>query len=365
MLFNKTENEIREEIFHEVRKLLPQITYFNEGGVLRGFLEIVARFIKVIYDLLNIVFENAFVQTASGIWLDMKCAEIGLYRFEARKTKGMVVFERDNTTTNIHIPAGTIVQSKTMPDGKKYRFFTNNPAVLRADQAFVMVEVEAELPGTAYNLPPYTITEITTPLPGIDRIYNRPDWITQPGLDAETDESLRQRYKLAWQSISGTTLSAYESWARSVPGVAQVAVIPVGRGGGTVDVVITSVSGEASDELLLSVKQAIDDRKPFGVDVYVYRPEPVAIDVSLSLVLFSFADEENVLQSMQEKVYNLFSAMPIGKDFVLSEFVASVRQEGVKDIQILSPQTNITVNVKQIAKLRNLSIAVENITGEW
>jgi len=365
MLFDKTENEIREEIFQEVRKQLPQITHFNEGGVLRGFIEIVARFIKVIYDLLNVVFDNAFVQTASGVWLDMKCVEVNIYRFEARKTRGKVVFERDSTEGNVNIPKGTLISSRTMSDGKKYNFFTTDSFVLLEGQPSAMVEVEAELAGTAYNLPPYTITEIISPLPGIDRIYNLPDWIVQPGLDEESDESMRQRYKLAWQSVPCATLSAYESWARSVPGVNQVAIIPVGRGGGTVDVVITSVSGEASDEILVSVKQVIDDRKPFGVDVYVYRPEPVIIDISLSLVLFSYADESLVIQNIQEKVYNYFNAMAIGKDFVLSEFITFIRQKETKDIKILSPQTNVIVNVKQIAKLGTLSIEIEDVTGEW
>ncbi len=358
-LFNKTETEIKNEIFEEIKANIPQITNFNTGGVMRGFIEIVAKFIKAIYDLLNLVFQNAFVQFASGIWLDMKCAEIGLYRFEARKAKGYIVFERDEATSNVNIPAGTIVQSRTMSNGKKYRYFTTQNVVLLQGQTSINVPVEAKLAGVEYNLPPNSIVELVNPIAGIDRIYNEADWITVAGLDEETDESLRKRYYLQWQSVSGATLASYESWARSVAGINQVVVIPVGSGGGTVDVVITSVTGEASDELLQEVKNAIDERKPYGVDIYVYRPAEVAIDLAILLKLYSFANETQVVQQVTEKIYKYFTNIKIGQDFVISDFVSYIKTSEIKDVVITSPATNIEINAKEIAKLNNISISTQ------
>ncbi len=359
MLFDKTETQIKQELFEEIKTNIPQITNFNSGGVMRGFIEILAKFIKAIYDLLNLVFQNAFVQTASGIWLDMKCAELDLYRFEAKKTKGYVVFERDETAGNVNIPAGTILQSRTMSNGKKYRYFTTQNVVLAEGAANIMVEVEAELPGSEYNLPPNSIVELVNPIAGIDRVYNTYNWIVETGLDEETDESLRKRYYLKWQSISGATMSAYESWARNVEGVNQVVVIPVGRGGGTVDVVITAVTGEASDELLQEVKNAIDERKPYGVDVCVYRPTWVEVSISLHLKLYNWADEAAVTQQVTEKVYSYFANIKIGQDFILTDLINVIKTKDIKDVVIINPVSNIGVNAKEIAKLVNLSITTE------
>jgi len=358
-LFDKKENEIKNEIFEEVKANIPQITNFNSGGVMRGFIEIVAKFIKAIYDLLNLVFQNAFVQTASGIWLDMKCAEVNVYRFPATKTKGKVMFERDDANSNVNITAGTILQSRIMSNGKRYRFFTTQNVVLLEGETNLLVEVEAELPGAEYNLPPNSITELVNPIAGIDRVYNPADWIITSGLDEETDESLRNRYYLAWQSISGANLKAYENWARSVAGVGQVLVIPVGRGGGTVDVVITSITGEASDELLQQVKDTIDSKKPFGVDVYVYRPTNVFIDLNFTLKLYSFADEPKVLQEITEKIYQYFNNIKIGQDFVLSDFISYIKAKEIKDIVFISPASNVVINAKEIAKLNTLLITTE------
>ncbi|MEM4711172.1 MAG: baseplate J/gp47 family protein [Candidatus Woesearchaeota archaeon] len=358
-LFDKTETEIKNEILEEIKANIPQITNFNTGGVMRGFIEIIAKFIKSIYDLLNLVFKNAFLKTASGIWLDMKCAELGLYRFEARRTKGYIVFERDFATTNINIPAGTIVQSRTMSNGKKYRYFTTQNIVFLQGQTSINVEVEAELPGAEYNLPAYSIVELVNPIAGIDRIYNIADWIVYPGLDEENDENLKKRYLLKWQSISGVNLAAYESWAKDVLGVDQVIVIPVGSGAGTVDIVITSISGDASDELINDVKRTIDEKKPYGVDVYVYRPNPVLIDISILLKLQYFANETFVIQSTTEKIYEYFRNLKIGQDFIISDLISYIKTKEIKDIVIINPIQNINVNLKEIAKINSLNITTQ------
>lgn len=309
----KTKDDIRLDLFNEAKANLPKITNYNSGGVFRTLLEIVAEAVFSFYVLLSNVIKQAFVQTASGAWLDLKCEEIGLTRKPATKTEGIVVFSRETAdSTNIVIPAGTIVKTKTDSKGKEYRFLTTEEAILASGSTSVSVPVIAEFEGAAYNVGANTITEIVSSIAGIDSVNNSTDWITKEGTDEETDEELRERYWLKWEELArGSTKMAYVGYAKEVNGVVDVEVDDSWpRGQGTVDIYITGTNGMPTQTLIDEVQAVVNDKKPICSDALVKAPTPVTVNTTINVEVFPGQPTDG----LQAEIENIINALFIRSD---------------------------------------------------
>jgi len=201
-VFNwKTEDEIREDIFNEGKTRIPSITNYNTGGVWRTFLEIVAFGLGQLYALLSNVIRQAYIQYATGGWLDLKVGTIGLVRYAATKVSGTVYFTRSGTLGNYVIPAGTIIRTPIDSTGNSYRFLTTEEVILADGTAEISAPVTGEFEGAAYNVGTGIISEMVSVVGGVEAVENRDGWIISEGTDIETDDALRERYWLRWEEM--------------------------------------------------------------------------------------------------------------------------------------------------------------------
>ena len=115
---------------------------------------------------------QAFPGTATGEWLERHAAMRGLARKPGAKATGVVSFRRSTPPGcgcrtppgyDIHIPAGTVVQSA---GAEPLRFVTVRDCVLAGALTSVIATVEAAEPGSRYNLKTGSITVMVTPPPG-------------------------------------------------------------------------------------------------------------------------------------------------------------------------------------------------------
>lgn len=284
----KTVDQLVQQAFERLRDAGSAITNLNIGGVFRTFIELFSQGLADLYDLLATVVPQGYVQSASGAWLDLKAADLGLTRLAARRTVGVARFYRSTSDGNVTIPAGVVVATKSSPQGDRLRYVVTQPVLLPEGQTSAPVAIEAERPGARYNVAPGLITELVTHVEGVHGVINdvpegQTTWINQEGSDQETDEALRTRCLLRWAELGrGATRDAYIAWAMAVPGVSDVAVddrFP--RGDGTVDVIIMGPSGPPSAELIAAVQAYINARKPICSDVLVRGPDLVQRSVRL------------------------------------------------------------------------------------
>lgn len=281
------------EAVQRLREAGSPITNLNPGGVFRTFLEITVQGLADLHGLLEQVVAQGYVRTATGRWLDLKAAELGLQRQMARRTEGRIRFWREEAGSEVRIPAGTILATQASPGGDRLRYQVLSEATLPAEDLSVLVSVAAEAPGARHNLPAGQVSEILTPIPGIDGVTQDPDWITVPGADEEPDERLRQRCLLRWAELGGATRDAYIAWAMAVPGVAAVQVLDrFPRGPGTVDVVILGPSGLPGNDLVATVQAHVDARRPLCADVLVRGPRPVQRPVRVTAYLPAIGGQE-------------------------------------------------------------------------
>jgi uncharacterized phage protein gp47/JayE len=241
---------------------------------------------------LEIVFQQLFPLIATDDWLDLHCNQIGVERQQATKARHQVRFFREDTAGNVNIPKGRIVKTKPDGTGAVHRFIVMSSVVLPAGASEMVATVEAEEYGSQGNVTQGMICEITTTIPGVDGVINDADSLMVEACDKELDGPLQERYVLAWQDVNGLTKYAYESWARSVPGVISARVMDLHpRGQGTVDVVVKGTAGLPTQELLDKVEVVIEANRPINDDVKVKGPVPVPAFIEAELVLISGTPE--------------------------------------------------------------------------
>lgn len=155
------------------------------------------------------------------------------------------------------------------------------------------INVKAVIPGSNGMVPANQITSIPVAIMGITTVAN-PNPTTN-GYDAESDDSLRQRYyeKLQAPATSGNK-AHYKIWAKEVTGVGDAKVFPLWAGNGTVKVVIINSNKRAADnQLVATVQNYIDpDSKgtgegqaPIGAKTTVLSAVEEVINVSATLVI--------------------------------------------------------------------------------
>lgn len=146
---------------------------------------------------------NQFIKTAKGEFLDLLAWAYGddMERKKKTKAKGFIQFNRDSVGTVLTIPAGIWI--KTAPiNGVVYRVKTTKEMAFGVNDFSLLVEVEAENTGLAYNLAGGYYIILVEPITGISSVNNSDDWLTVPGADKETDDDYRERLREYYSTVS-------------------------------------------------------------------------------------------------------------------------------------------------------------------
>ena len=366
-------DEILADLLLSAEANLQQITNFNDGSVIYGLLATVASGLTELYKQIGEGVGLAFAKTSSGIFLDAKAEEFNLTRKPALKTQGTVYFGRDVANGAKVIAAGTIASTVTDNSGNIFRYLTDVEETLPAGETEIAVAATAESVGKAYNVGAGSIDTIVTPVPGIDWIENRADWITAVGTDRETDAELAARIGNRWTAITyGATRLTYESWASEVNGVGEVVADDTQpRGAGTVDVIFLAVGGlPPPPSLIAEVQALLDARKPLTSDVLAKEPTFVLQDINVTASKHPQNGEQSAVKADIEGALNaMFVADPaypevkllgIGENLTLARITQVVMDRNyVINNDIIDPTADLVIDYDQKASLDNLTVTVD------
>lgn len=291
-----TLEELKDKKVAELKEEGFVVTNFHSGGVFYTILMIVCRIKIELLQLARTVLNNMFVTHAQGVWLDLKMADYAKKRKQAQKTQGLVTVSRLETDGEaIKIQKGHIFKTALDINGDELRFFATRAATLQRGAASVDVPVEAEIEGSRYNVPQGQITRTLTYI-GEVKISNGADWITQEGSDTEDDESARTRTLRSWSELAQRAIEdSFINAAEAVPGVlfAQ-ADCDHPRGQGTVDVIVTSTAGEATEGLLTSVREAVEKISGPYDNILVKSSVTVSQDIDVIVTTADTATDEEI-----------------------------------------------------------------------
>ena len=300
-------NEARDKIIEELNQEGFIITNFSSGGIFYTLIMIVIQIRIELIKLLRLVLNNMFISHAQGAWLELKSADFSKKRKQPTKTRGYVTLERDVAGEAVRIAKGEVFKTELDINGEELRYLAVEESILQKDLLSQNVLVEAETEGAKYNVPPGQIRRSLTHIEGIDRITNNQDWLVQEGSDIEDIESLRERVLNSWAELSTMPIAdKYKNVCESVEGVLFVRVDDMHpRGQGTIDIIVTSTAGAATQSLLDKVKAKADEIKAPHDNLLVKSSETYIQNVDVVIHIASDASDEGIVERGEAIIIDL------------------------------------------------------------
>lgn len=281
-------------------------------------------------------------------YLDLRAAEVGLSRLPSVKATGFVTIFGDEGR---EITEGTRVST----GGEKPLYFEIIEAGTIIDGE-VTLKAIAEEGGTSGNVGAGEITNVVGNLTGITGVTNAEAF--EGGVNVESDESLLERYfyKVQKPAASGN-IYHYEQWAREVPGVGAVRVIPLWDGNGTVKVVIIDSDMQSPSQTIIDeVYEHIEEERPIGATVTVVGADKLPVDVSATLLLTGDAGINEVTMKVTEEVERYLATIAFKSATVRYTKIAAILLSIPQivdyfDLTINGGTDNITVGDEQVASV--------------
>lgn len=340
-----------EELYSEMAADFAERTgmEITGGGDLAARLYATAAQIYALYVQADWVNRQCFPQTAQGEYLDYHAQLRALERKEAVCAQGVVRFFGDTASVlGRNIPAGTVCMTAGL-----VRFVTTEDRVLEAGKSSVDAPVRAVQAGKVGNVVAGAVRSLAAAPVGITGCTN--PMAISGGMDAEDDESLRERIMNSFLRLpNGSNCAFYEQGALSFDEVVAAVALPRSRGVGTVDVVIAAAQGLPEQSLLDRVSRYFRERREIAVDVQTLAPEPVTIDV---VVQIQSADLEQSSAKVKQVLQDWFSGQRLGEDVLrarLGNLVFDV--DGVENYVLKEPATDRSMERTQLPVLGTVTV---------
>lgn len=328
-----------------------QITRFTPGAKARTLITILATEIDRLEQILSSNMVLGLVSGAGGIYLDFLGDLVGVQR-QQRSTASVTSGDQSvrifvdsgtfgdlNNGRSITVPAGTLISSAD----NQIRYITILDTILLPEDAEIFISARSLRAGAEGNIPRGVLTVLSftnyaTYPNTLLKIENSSS--IQSGIAAEQDDFYRYRIKNALLSAESGNLIAIRLAALSVQSIADVMIMPLYRGIGTVDILLDTVTGAVSDQVLESVARAVDRTRSLGIDILIRRPSLVGMELALDVKFargLSSADKILVSNTIRETVSSLVAAVPMGDELSINSISAAVLSCDRRIIDIGTP----------------------------
>ncbi|MFJ3458485.1 baseplate assembly protein [Scandinavium goeteborgense] len=180
-------------------------------------------------------------------------------------------------------------------------------------------------------------------------------------LESDSDYRLRIQQALEGLSVAGST-GAYEFHGRSADGrVADISVISPSPACVTVSVLSRENNGMASDALLSTVRNALNDEdvRPVADRVTVQSAEIVNYTIDATLYIYPGPESEPIRDAAEAKLKAYISAQHrLGRDIRLSAIYAALHVEGVQRVELAAPAADIVLDKTQASFCNDYQIVI-------
>ena len=299
------------------------LTDVNVGSVTRTVVEAISRELAGFYEQLNLAYDSAFVETATGPALDRVVALLGYRRFKAGRPVGTVRFDRrPGLSGTISIPPGVPITDSE----DKVRYETVEARTMLAGESTAEVRVRGVAADTAV-VEAGVLTVLQRAVAGVDSVAN--DRPTSRAVEDETDDELRRRARSALLASNKGTLDALRNGLLAMPEVRDVQIeehpndVP-----GEVKLFL-SLEETAGTAVPPSVKARIEELRAAGIRVLDPAvATPVALQANVSLVLagshLPAAELEQVHQAVKTTLIDKVRATAVGQQIRVRPLIAAI-----------------------------------------
>ncbi len=361
-------DELRDSMIEDLKNEGFVISNFHSGGIFHTMLMIVLRVRIEFVELLRLVLNSMFLSHAKGVWLDIKAVDFSKKRKQAQKTQGYVTISRSDAKGEaVRVAKGHVFKTAKDVNGQELRFFAREDTVLQRGVLSTDVPVEAELEGSRYNVPAGQITKSLLFLDGVETITNGDHWITREGSDTETDESFRARGLRSWSELAQRAIhDTYVNVCEEVNGVLYVTVDDQHpRGQGTIDVVVTSEAGPASESLLNEVRAVCETIKAPDDDVLVKSAEPVVQPISLTVTIPAALNQEELAASVEAAVMDLLKIRQRRElhELTHADIIYKVKSElpSIRNVTVTEPEADLFLDKGKVILPGEITVTVQGV----
>lgn len=334
-----------------------KITDFNVGSVARTLVEAPAVEIDELYQQMFIGLREAIpvsVYNSFGFGALPAEAASGVMRFSCLVA----------AVADVLIPAGTSVRA---PSGT-YKYATLIDAKLLAGHTYVDVMTYCDATGSATNAHSGTLTEIVSPISGVDSASNLIAFTT--GRDAETDAERKSRFQGFIASISRGTTSAVMYGAKQanlkdinglvIEDVQFVKIVepyltdvlqPIGlalcyihNGGSGTSASLVTEAQKIIDGYRMVDGTPVPGWKAAGVVVTVIASGEVPVAVTAVVTVSGNSDALAVRTAVADAIRAYLLGIDIGVSVSPSEIIATAMKVfGVTKITLTLPSVDVSV----------------------
>ena len=273
------------------------------------------------YAKMDIMLAQTFFMTATGEYLDKRVADTGLIRKEATTAKRIGKFYKyktDEHGARVKDENGKyILEEMEIPVGSRFTTVDQGYEVCFVYTGKIedMNILECEQEGTIGNEYTGTILPVST-IAYLAKAEIISTYVT--GRDRESDEELRNRQKLRYQSVAfGGNIADYVEKCNDITGVGETKVFPAWQTNGTVLLCCVDESfNPLTAEFIEQLQEEIDPPErtgegegiaPIGHYVTVTTPVRKYIQVQVTLVLESGTTVEEVRGAIETNIENYFT----------------------------------------------------------
>jgi len=335
--------ESREQIYGDIINDIldsTNITRSSPGSKTKALVDAVSKKMGRMYSTFDLNFGQAFLDGATGRWLDFFGDMMGVERLGEiparasaldRNVKFYVnagTFGNINGGSSINIPSGTVISTQSGGTGIKY--VTTVATVLASSAREGYVSVQSVGTGDTGNvgksqLRYHTFTTYTDSQDGSLKVTNEADIVN--GANLETNANYKFRIANRITEVENANDLAIRLAALSVPGVADIVFIPFHRGIGTFDIIIKAVTPTVSAGLISSVQAAVAGVASTGIVPRVRAPVEVGVSLVGTLTYkrqLSTEEERDILNSATTNVTNYINSLDIAEEFIVQEILERV-----------------------------------------
>lgn len=279
------------------------------------------------------IFKQAFVQTATGKYLDYHAQLRGVTRKTASSSSGEVTFSvLEPSQENIVIPAGTVCSVHSKP---YIQFATDSEAVITAGSLSVTVGVTALGEGEEYNVGANEITVMVNAPTSIYSVSNSND--ISGGCDEESDSSLRKRIINHYaMSANGVSCQSVENVILNLDYVLDCNVF-LSQTSGKITVIVKTKTGSLEPKQKYEIQDTVGFAELVGayVDVVLCQDEDFSLVVEAN-VRYGF-DKTEIENQISQAVNDVCSALKIGEPLSLNTVSKQlIKIDGISTFNVYS-----------------------------
>lgn len=345
-----TKKNFSDTVQDAIRYLIKNtdITYFADGSIAKALVETTSLEISRVQQFVTGVFQNAFLSSTTGIYLDMWGETLGLTRITDRRATaeiqdGAVRFYVVTGTLGSRLPhptnsgLGLISLNTTISNSSNtVEFIVTEDVVFPINAKSAFIPVTALNKGTGFNV---GVNQLTTHNLLIPEVKVTNDLAIVTGSDVESDEEYRFRLSRALTTRYGSNVSAVEVAAISSPGISRAEIVQYARGAGTFDVLLIPQGNRVTTTVKENTRRALEQVTAYGISFAVREPEYVPIKVTIqSIFQRDTAESEKIAlrAQMESSILRYIASIPLGGELIINQIrAASLVASTVKDIKII------------------------------